>query len=162
MNIFTWIHSHKLVAIICMSPNLARAPCRASSRSLLFKNMKCIWAVTRRSRALGVIALNGPADAISAPICNPVNTNEPAPKPMAPKRKQKLPYCWPCCRDVFVLFLLYLFTLLPFIEYDFYFTLFKQWSVYRLRIEHPAIFITVGALNVVSQHFFFVHKLLFE
>lgn len=46
----------------------------------------------RSNLAAGVIALNGP-EAISAPICNPVNTNEPAPNPTAPNLKQKLPYC---------------------------------------------------------------------
>lgn len=89
----TCSHSHRFVAIMCIRPNFARAPCLASSRSLLFRNMKCIWAVTSRSLALGVIALNGPPDAISAPICNPVKTNEPAPNPTAPSRRQKLPYC---------------------------------------------------------------------
>ena len=104
---YTWSHSHRFVAIMCISPNLASAPCFASSRSLLLRNMKCIWAVTSRSRALGVIALNGPPDAISAPICNPVKTNEPAPNPTAPSRRQKLPYC---CAKNDIIILLFLFS----------------------------------------------------
>lgn len=93
-------HSHKLVAIMCISPNLAKAPCLVSSISLLLRNMKCICAVTKRSLAAGVIALNGP-DATSAPICKPVKTSDPAPNPTVPRRRQKLPYCcvwWRCNR----------------------------------------------------------------
>lgn len=100
-SVFSWYlrtcnHSHKLVAIICMSPSLARAPCFVSSRSLLFRKMKCICAVTKRRRAAGVIARTGPLEATSAPICKPVKTREPAPKPTAPSRRQKLPYCCAC------------------------------------------------------------------
>lgn len=88
----TCSHSQRLVAIMCIRPNLARAACLAKLRLLLLRNIKCIWAVTSNSLAPGVIALNGP-EAISAPICNPVNTNEPAPNPTAPSLRQKLPYC---------------------------------------------------------------------
>lgn len=88
----TCSHSQRLVAIMCIKPNLARAACLAKLRLLLLRNIKCIWAVTSSSLAPGVIALNGP-EAISAPICNPVNTNEPAPNPTAPSLRQKLPYC---------------------------------------------------------------------
>lgn len=85
-------HSQRFVAIMCIRPNLASAVCLAKLRLLLLRNIKCIWAVTSSSLAPGVIALNGP-EAISAPICNPVNTNEPAPNPTAPSLRQKLPYC---------------------------------------------------------------------
>ena len=91
--LITFNHSQRFVAIMCIKPNLANAACLVSFKFLLFRNIKCIWAMTRRSLAAGVIALNGP-DAISAPICNPVNTNDPAPKPTVPSLKQKLPYCW--------------------------------------------------------------------
>lgn len=61
----------------------------ADSRFLPFRNMKCIWAVTRSSLISDIIVLNRP-EAISAPICNLVNTSEPAPNTTAPSLRQKL------------------------------------------------------------------------
>lgn len=63
------------------------------TKSLLFRKMKCIWVVTRRSRAAGTRACRVSPDDSSAPICRPVKTRLPAPKPTVPSLRQKLPCC---------------------------------------------------------------------